>query len=134
MAIGGERQVERVAFGGAQARQFLNQLDQAAAQQRLAAGEANLVDAQVHEQLDQPQVLFDRQFGILRAEFAGPAVDALVVAAVGDGDAQIVDHPAVAVGQAASGRFCGGCDWGSSSHRHLQAIPFSASFAGAQEH
>jgi hypothetical protein len=33
----------------------------------------------------------------LRADFAGAAVDAFVVAAVGDGDAQVVNHAAVAI-------------------------------------
>ena len=50
MAVGGERQVERLARRGAQARQFLHQLDHAAAQQRLAAGEPHLGDAQADKE------------------------------------------------------------------------------------
>ena len=53
------------------------------------------------EELDEAEVFVDGEFGILGAIFAGAAVDAFVVAAVGDGDAQIVDDAAVAVGQAA---------------------------------
>ncbi len=52
---------------------------------------------------DEAQVLVDGQLGILRSHFAGAAINALVVAAVGDGDAQIVDHPAMAVSQPGSG-------------------------------
>ena len=105
MPVGGERQVERLAGDGAQAGKFADQIDQAAAQQRLAAGEADLFDAEVDEKPDQAQVFVDGEFGILGAVFAGAAVDALVIAAVGDGDAQIVDHPAVAVGEPGGRRF-----------------------------
>ena len=48
---------------------------------------------------DQAQILVDRQLGILRAHLAGAAVDAFVVAAVGDGDAQIVYDASMAIGQ-----------------------------------
>ena len=51
------------------------------------------------EDADQAEVFVDPQFGILRAHLAGAAVDAFVVAAVGDGDAQIMNDPAMAVGQ-----------------------------------
>ena len=68
-------------------------------QEGLPAREPDLGDAQADKQLDQPQVLFNAQFGILRPNFAGAAVDAFVIAAVGDGYAQIMNHPPVAVGQ-----------------------------------
>ena len=99
MAVGGEGQIKRFAGNGAQAGEFADEFDQPAAQQRFAAGEANFGDAQRDKKLDEPQVLFDAQLGILRADFPSTAVDTLVVAAVGDGDAQIMNDPAVAVGQ-----------------------------------
>ena len=68
------------------------------------------------KELDQPQIFFDPQFRILGAKLAGSAVDALVIAAVGHGNAQIVNHAAVAVDQAASGGFCGRGNWGSDNH------------------
>ena len=98
MAVGGERQVQRLASRRAQARQLPDQLDHAAPQQRLAAGQPDLGDSQADKKPDQAQILFDGQLGILRAHLAGAAIDAFVVAAVGDGDAQIVDHAPVAVG------------------------------------
>ena len=88
---------------GAQLRELLDQLDQAAAQQGLAAGQAHLFDAEADEEPDEAEVFVDAEFGILRAEFAGAAVDALVVAAVGDGDAQVVDDAPVAIGQPGGG-------------------------------
>ncbi len=99
-------------------RQFLDQFDQAAAQQGFAAGEADLFDAEADEELDEAEVFVDRQFGVLCAEFAGAAVDALVVAAVGDGDAQVVDDAAVAIGQPRGRHHRGRRNWGSGSHPH----------------
>ncbi len=107
MAVGGEGEVERLAGEGAQAGQLLDQFDEAAAQQGFAAGEADLGDAEGDEEADEAEVVFDGEFGILRAHFAGAAVDALVVAAVGNGDAEIVNDAAVAIGQAARGRIRG---------------------------
>ena len=49
--------------------------------------------------LKREATLFDAELGILRAKFTAAAVDALVVAAVGDGDAKVVYDAAVAVGQ-----------------------------------
>ena len=120
MAVGGERQVKRIAGERAQTRQLLDQLSQPAAQQRLAAGEADLLDSQADKELDEAEVFVDAQFGILRAHFACAAVNALVVAAVGDGDAEIVDDAPVAIGQPWGGQHRGEGDWGSGGHRHLQ--------------
>ena len=51
------------------------------------------------EELDKAVVIGDRQFGVLGSEFPCAAVDALVVASVGDRDAQVMDDAAVAIGQ-----------------------------------
>ena len=75
-----------------------------AAQQWLAAGEADLFDSQADEELDEAQVLVDAQFRILRAYFPGAAVNAFVVAAVGDGDAEIVNDATVAIRQPGGGQ------------------------------
>jgi outer membrane lipoprotein SlyB len=48
-------------------------------------------------------VVGDGEFGVLGALVAGAAVDALVVAAVGDGDAQIGDGAAEGVAQTRAG-------------------------------
>src|ERR1035441_3404613 len=99
MTVCGQRQVEQLAGECVQARKFSNQFDQSTAQQGLTAGKADLGDAKADKELDQAQVLIDAELGILRPDFTGAAVDAFVIAAVGDGDAQIVNDPAVAVGQ-----------------------------------
>ena len=96
---------------------------QPAAQQRFAAGEADLGDPQVDEKPDDAQIFVDGEVGVLGAVLAGAAVDALVIAAVGDGDAQIVNHPAVAVGEPGGAHFRNRRGEGS-CHRHFQAIPF----------
>src|SRR6185437_399696 len=83
-----------------QLRDFANERGEIAAQQRLAAGEADFFDAERDEDADDAQVVGERQFAVLRAVIAGAAVDAAVVAAIGDGDAQVGDGAAVAVGQA----------------------------------
>ena len=80
-------------------RELSDQIEQAVAKKRLAAGETNFCDAEIDEEADEAQILVDGQLGILRADFAGAAVDAFVIATVGDGDAQIVDGSAVAVGE-----------------------------------
>ena len=74
-------------------RQFLDQPRQVAAHQRLAAGNAELRDAQrrghAHETLD----LFEAEdllaFGVLHALFRH-AVEAADIAAVGNADAQVI--------------------------------------------
>jgi hypothetical protein len=99
MAVGGQRNIKRLAILGAQVRQFLNQLNKPAAQEWFTASQPYLCDSEAYKKLDQAQVFVNAQFGILRADFAGPAVDALVVASVGDGNTQVVDDASVAVGQ-----------------------------------
>ena len=99
MAVSGQSKVERIACRRTQARQFLNQLNNPAPQERLAASQSHLGDPQADKKPNQPQIFFAGQFRILCSDFARAAIHAFVVAAVGDGDAQIVDHAPMAVGQ-----------------------------------
>ena len=99
VAVGGERDVEWLAVGGAKLREFADKIDHAFAQQRLAAGEAHFLDTEAGEYARHAQVVGERQVGILRAIIAGTAVDALVVAVVGDGDPEIGDGAAEFVGE-----------------------------------
>ena len=100
MSVGGERQVERARRMECAdcASSWISSI-RPRRSKRLAAGKAHLFDPEAYEELDQAEVFGDRQFGVLGSEFAGAAVDALVVASVGDGDAQVVDDAAVAIGQ-----------------------------------
>ena len=107
MAVGGQGQVQRLAAERAQPRQFLHQLHHPAPQKRLAARQPHLGDSQAHKNPDQPQVFVDAQLRILRPHFACAAIHAFVIAAVGDGDAQIVDHAPMAVRQRRVGRHGG---------------------------
>ena len=95
--IGRQRQVERFALGGGQAREHLDQALDVLAQQGLAAGEADLLDAVFDEQASHALDLFERQqFGVtqeavvLVEHILRHAVDAAEVAAVRDRDTQIV--------------------------------------------
>jgi hypothetical protein len=100
VAVGGEGKIERLPVNGAKAGEFTDEIDEAAAQERLAAGEADLGDAEGDEKADEAEVLLNAKLGILRANFPSAAVDTLIVAAVGDGDAQVVNHPAMAISEA----------------------------------
>src|ERR1700751_5055968 len=153
MAIGGDSQIERFAaailkwgaigrMAGAQLRDFADEGGEVAAEQRLTASETDLLDAERDEDADEAQVIVQRQPAVLGAVIAGPAVDAAVVAAVGDGDAQISNGAAVAVGQAlrarewsgrsrgrdgvgrhvSSFRCAGGCEVSRSLHLQCSAV------------
>src|ERR1700728_3930454 len=125
MAISGERQVQLVAVNGAQARKLANQVDHIAPQQRLPAREANFGDAEADKDADEAEVFIERQLRILRAHFAGAAVYAFVVAAVGDGDTQAVDRAAVTIREHRMRRLRRECGDGRGSHWQLQAYTFS---------
>ena len=124
MAVGGKREVQRFAVGGAQRCQFSNEFYKPALQQRLAACQTHLAYTQVDKQLDQAEVLINSQLGILRPHFAGSAIDAFVIAAVGDGDAEIVNDPPVAVFQPCIGSGVRRENWGSNSHRQPLGYTF----------
>ena len=120
MAVGRQRQVERFAGDGAQTGQFPDQIHEPAAQQRFAAREADLGYPQVDEKPDDAQVFVDGELGVLGAVLAGAAIDAFVIAAVGDGDAQIVNHPPVTVSEPCIWEEHGGSDQRRIGHRTLQ--------------
>jgi hypothetical protein len=114
MTVGGEGDVERAASAGAQVRAVVGEggtklgelgdhLDEACAQEGFAAGEADFLDAEGDQDADHAEVVGDGQLAVLRALVAGAAVDALVVAAVGDGDTQVGDGAAVGVAEARGG-------------------------------
>ena len=97
-------------------REFGDHPDQTIAQEGLATGEANFFDTQGDEHAHHAEVVCNGQFGILRALCAGAAVDAFVVAAIGDRDAQVCNGAAMLVRQARCGEsranFGMGCDRG----------------------
>jgi len=102
MAVGGERDVERLTIGifcHAQSRQFLHKIDHAFSKQRLTAGEANLRDPHADQHPRHAQIVGKRQVAIKRAFVAGAAVNALVIAAIGNRDSQIGDAAAELVGK-----------------------------------
>src|ERR1039457_2172642 len=86
--------------------------------QGFAAREPDFLDSESYKELNEAEVVANRQLGILCSELAGPAVDALIVAAVSDGDTEVVNDAAMAIGQPLGGRHRGGSNWGSGSHRH----------------
>src|SRR5579864_7853561 len=97
MAVGGNCQIKFLAVERAQLSQITNKIHQAVAQQRLAAGEPDFLDAGLNEDPHQAQVVSKGQFRILRAFITGAAVDALVIAAVRDADAEVSDKAPVFV-------------------------------------
>jgi hypothetical protein len=96
--------------------------DEAATQEGFAAGQPDLGDAEADKDGDQAQVLLDGEFGILRPDLAGSAVDALVIAAIGDGDAEVVNDAAMAVCEAGIESHRGGIGKSGGGHRGLQKI------------
>ena len=78
-----------------------HQVRDVAAEQRLAAGQPNLVDAEVEEQVDQLLDFLEVQDVLARQPevlLFGHAVPAAQVAPVGDREAQVPERPAVDVG------------------------------------
>ena len=72
-------------------------VDNASAKKRFAASETDLRDAKRSEHARHAEVVSEWQFGIERAFIASAAVDALIVAAVRDGDPEVVNTASVAV-------------------------------------
>ena len=97
MAVGGDGQIELLAIERAQLSQIANEIHQTITQQRLATGEPDLFDAGLNEDPHQTQIVGKWQFRILSAFISGAAVNALVIAAVRDADAQVSDKAPVFV-------------------------------------
>lgn len=107
MTVRSEGQIERLALDRLELRQFADEIDQAMAQQRLTARKAHLLNAQPDKNSNHAQVIGKGQIRIKRAFIPGPAVDALVIAAVGDTDPEIGDKPPVFVAKAHVDFVCG---------------------------
>ena len=110
-AIGGQRQVQRLAVRRAQRRQLGHQCLHLLTQQRFTTGDANLAHAMGHEQPCQPCDFLETQQAVVRQvrvvlveHFLGHAVAAPEIAAVGDADAQVAQRAAEAVLQQAGRR------------------------------
>src|SRR5579864_3589267 len=97
MTVRGDCQIKFLAIERAQLSEIADKIHQTITQQRLAAGEPDFLDAGLNEDPHQAQVVSKRQFRILRAFITGAAVDALVIAAVRDADAQVSDKTSVFV-------------------------------------
>jgi hypothetical protein len=99
MAVGGDGNVERFARRSPEHCEIADVLNNASAQQRLTAGETNLRDPQRNQHARHSQIIGKRQFPVKRAFITGPAIDALVVAAVRDGNPQVGYGAAEFVGE-----------------------------------
>jgi len=107
-AVGRERDIERPATDSGQGAQHGDQLFQVFAQQRLAAGQADFFDAVRDEQARHARDFFERQqrrMGqvrvILVEHFLRHAIHTTEIAAVGNGNAQVVQRAREGVGQQA---------------------------------
>ena len=109
--VGRQRDVERLACWRREGAEHLDQDLQILAQQRLAAGQANLLHAMRDEESRDAGDLLEAQQGRVRQElvvlvehFLGHAVAAAKVAAVGDRDAQVAQRSPEGIGEQAVGR------------------------------
>ena len=95
---------QREVLKSADLRQHLDEALEVAAQERLAAGQTDLLDAQVDESARQPGDLFERhqllateELEVAAEDLARHAVRAAEVAAVGDRDAKVAQRTAEGV-------------------------------------
>jgi hypothetical protein len=107
------------------AAELFDELDDVAADQGLAAGEADFAHAAGNEGGDDPVDLLEAQDVLFGQELhvLGHAVDAAEIAAVGDRDAKIGDVAAVAVDERTR---AGGGSVGSGDQRGRHEARFSA--------
>ena len=117
MAVGGEREVERLAGEGAQAASSWTSSTRPRRSRGSPPVSRTLVMPRPTKSSIRRRYSSMPSSGYCAPDLAGAAVDALVVAAVGDGDAQIVDDAAVAVGRAGVRASSGSAIEGSSGHR-----------------
>ena len=108
VAVRGQRKVERLAFiggvvvgieGRADGAQIPDEVEQTGTQQGFTAGQPHLLDAEVDHQPDHRGIVRNRKLGAAKSMLASPAVDAAIVATIGDGDPQVGDRTAEAVAQ-----------------------------------
>jgi hypothetical protein len=101
MAVGSEGDVEWCGgVRGLELGGFADEVEQALAEGGFAAGEANFFNAQRNEDAQDAGVVGQGQLGEGCAVVARAAVNAAVVAAVGDGEPEVGQDAAVAVGEA----------------------------------
>src|SRR4030095_7609740 len=77
-----------------------DEIGQAAPEQRLAAGQTDLVDAEAREDVDQAPDLFEGQDVVARQPHVvllGHAIAAAEIAAVGDREAEVAERPKLGV-------------------------------------
>ena len=104
-AIGGQGDFDGLVFAAAQPGQRRDQVFDAVSEQRLAAGQTNLVYAELHKNAGESHDLFEaQQLGarqknkILAENFARHAVAAAQIAAVGNGYAQVAQGSLQGIG------------------------------------
>jgi hypothetical protein len=104
MSVGGDGDVQRFTRRiGAELGKTFYQTNDVLAQQWLAAGQPYLLNAQADENPDDAEIILHCQLGKLGALGSGAAINALVVAAVGDGDTKVGNAAAEFVPQANCG-------------------------------
>ena len=108
--VGRQRQIKRIALGGAQFGELCDQHFQILAQQGFTAGQADFFHAQANEHTRQPRDLLKaqqvavRQIRVMAVEHLfGHAIAAPEVATIGDADAQIVQGTTPRIRQQTAG-------------------------------
>src|SRR5208283_2042556 len=99
MAIRGQRNLRLRAVHRAQLGKVANKVDDSATQQRLTARQPNFRNPKRNQDARHAQVIGKRKFGIGYAVRPRSAIDAPVVAAIGDRDPQIVNGAPEFVGE-----------------------------------
>src|SRR5579872_2178769 len=108
MTVRGQRKLQRLAIGTPQLGQLANEIDDPAAQQRFATGEPNLRNPHVREYTRHAKVVGEWEIAVERTFVAGPAVNTLVVATIGDRDPQVSDRTPEFVGKNSHQQFAKG--------------------------
>ena len=98
VSVGGDGEIELLTVGRAQLSQIAHEVHQAMTQQGFATGNTNFFDAKLNEDLDHAQVIGHGQVSVKGTFVSCPAIDATVIAAVCDADAEVSDEPPVFVG------------------------------------
>ncbi len=91
MSVRRDGEVEWLSVNRTQRRQFADKFHYAFSQERLASGDAHFTDPHAGEDSRHSEVVGERKVAVERALISGAAVNALIVAAVGDGNAQVGD-------------------------------------------
>jgi len=99
VTIGSDRDIERCGRRSIELAQFPHEIHDTFAQKRFPARNPNLRDAKRDQDARHPQVVFKWEIAIERALIPRPAVDALIVAPVSDGNAQVSDGASEFIGK-----------------------------------